>query len=403
MTIDTLKQAKWLLRASTQCVFSVLEQGGYQARVVGGAVRNTLLGVEISDIDFATTALPEQVIALAQKQDIHYIPTGLAHGTVSLVIDGEVFEITTLRIDQQADGRHAVVSFTDDWAADAMRRDFTVNALYVNADGTLFDPLGGFPDIAKGRVAFIGEAKARIEEDYLRILRFFRFYAQYGLGDIDRVGYRACIAGGQGLRQISGERILVELMKMLVAPRGAEAVRAIFDSGLVGAMQLPVPRLARFLTMIALEEEIAQEPNALSRLGALFVDVPEDITRLDKRLRLSKQQKQCLAWFAMLPFEDWFEAQALREFLYYNGSEAAQMQLVRFLLNRHAELKVSDYQPVFAEIAQWQKPRFPIAGQDLIARGFKSGFALGQVLKTLERRWVKSGFTLSKQALLTDL
>jgi poly(A) polymerase len=199
----SLKDAEWLKRPETKRVFAALSADGVETRAVGGAVRNTLLGLPVTEIDLATTALPEQVMALARKAGLKAIPTGIEHGTVTVVVDGAPFEVTTLRRDVETYGRHATVAFTEDWEEDARRRDFTLNALYAGSDGTVFDPLGGYADLVAGRVRFIGEAEARIKEDYLRILRFFRFNAYYGKGPLDPEGLQASVRLRAGLDQLS--------------------------------------------------------------------------------------------------------------------------------------------------------------------------------------------------------
>jgi tRNA nucleotidyltransferase/poly(A) polymerase len=213
--LPSLKDAAWLQQPETQRVFAALAVPGVETRAVGGAVRNTLLGLPTAEVDFATTALPEKVIALARSADLKAVPTGIEHGTVTLVANGVPFEVTTLRRDVETFGRHAIVAFTEDWAEDARRRDFTLNALYASSDGEVFDPLGGYADLVAGRVRFIGDAEARIKEDYLRILRFFRFNAYYGKGPLDADGLAACVALRDGLAQLSAERVAGEMMILL--------------------------------------------------------------------------------------------------------------------------------------------------------------------------------------------
>ena len=203
----SLKDAEWLKRPETACVFAALAAPGVETRAVGGAVRNTLLGLKVTEIDLATTALPEQVMTLARKAGLKAVPTGIEHGTVTVIADGVPFEVTTLRRDVETFGRHATIAFTDNWEEDARRRDFTINALYAGSDGTVFDPLSGYADLVAGRVRFIGDAEARIKEDYLRILRFFRFNAYYGKGPLDPDGLQAAVKLRGGMEQLSAERV----------------------------------------------------------------------------------------------------------------------------------------------------------------------------------------------------
>ena len=291
----SLKDAPWLKRPETARVFAALAAPGVETRAVGGAVRDSLLGLPVKEVDLATTALPQQVMALAVKAGLKAVPTGIEHGTVTVIADGVPFEVTTLRRDVETFGRHATVAFTDDWQEDARRRDFTLNALYAASDGTLFDPLGGYDDVLAGRVRFIGDAEARIKEDYLRILRFFRFNAYYGKGPFDRQGLRACVTLRGGMAQLSAERVAGEVRRILVAPQAMRAVEALFDYGLLAAILGGVPRLGRFGRLVAIEEALRREPDAMTRLAALAVFVSEDAGRLAARLHLSNAEQAVLA------------------------------------------------------------------------------------------------------------
>jgi tRNA nucleotidyltransferase/poly(A) polymerase len=318
----TLKDAGWLKRPETVRVFAALSGDNIKTRAVGGAVRDALLGRPVTDIDFATTAVPEDVRALARKAGLKAIPTGIVHGTVTVVANGVSCEVTTLRRDIETFGRHAKVAFTTDWSEDAQRRDFTLNALYAGADGTLYDPLGGYEDLLAGRVRFIGDAAARIREDYLRILRFFRFNAYYGKEPLDATGLSACVQERNGLAQLSAERIAAELKRLLVAPRAFEGVEALFDFGLLSDILGSAPRLDRLARLIAIETARGREPNAILRLAALSVFVAEDAPRLAARFKLSNADQALLALGAdepldaALPSED-----AAKRLLYKIGAE----------------------------------------------------------------------------------
>ncbi|MHA1517369.1 MAG: CCA tRNA nucleotidyltransferase, partial [Alphaproteobacteria bacterium] len=276
----SLDRAQWLVRPETKRAFAALSGDTGATRAVGGAVRDALLGLPVSDVDLATTLPPEKVIVRARGAGLKAIPTGLEHGTVTIVADGTSFEVTTLRRDVETFGRKASVSFTEDWAEDAARRDFTLNALYAGADGTLFDPLGGYPDLAAGRVRFIGDPVRRISEDYLRILRFFRFNASYGRGALDAEGLSACVRERAGLRLLSAERVAAELKRLMVAPRAAEAVSVLFTHGLLCDILGCVPRLPRFERLVEVEAALGRAPSSVLRLAALAVFVPEDAKRL---------------------------------------------------------------------------------------------------------------------------
>ena len=278
--LTDLRNAEWLSWPETQRVFAALGAQGNTVRAVGGAVRDTLLGRTVSEIDLASDASPETVMALAQKAELKVIPTGLDHGTVTVVVRDRPIEVTTLRKDVETFGRRAKVAFTDDWEADARRRDFTINALYANPDGTVFDPLNGLADIAACRVRFIGDPGARISEDYLRILRFFRFLADLNTTDMDADDIRACIRGRVGLETLSGERVHAELSKLLAAEGVVPALAAMFDNGLLVMLLGGVPHLPRLGRLIELEAGLHLEPDVMRRLAALAVIISEDAERL---------------------------------------------------------------------------------------------------------------------------
>jgi poly(A) polymerase len=288
--LPSLAGSGWLTRAETRAVFDALAAKGYPARAVGGAVRNALMGRPVVDVDIATPARPDEVIAAAHAAGLAAHPTGIAHGTVTVIAGHVAHEVTTLREDVVGHGRHATVAFTDDWAADARRRDFTINALYCEADGTVYDPLDGRADLAARRVRFIGEARERIREDVLRILRFFRMTAEYGEGPPDREGLAACVAERDGLARLSGERVRQEMLRLLAAPRGPELVRAMQDFGLLGCVLPAAPRPGLLARLAAIEARLGLGADAILRLAALAVELPEDADRLRERLRLANEE-----------------------------------------------------------------------------------------------------------------
>jgi poly(A) polymerase len=253
--LPSLKGQDWLLRA--QPILQALAGAGYEARAVGGAVRNTLMGLPAGDVDLATTAKPEETLKACESAGLKCVPTGLTHGTVTVLAGGSAYEVTTLREDVETFGRHATVAFTADWVADARRRDFTMNALYCAADGTVSDPLGGWPDLVARRVRFVGDPAERIREDYLRILRFFRFQAEVGKGAPDGAALAACVRERQGLAKLSAERVRSELIKLLSAADPLAGVRPMFDFGLLSPLLRAAPRPGLLARLVAAEREVS--------------------------------------------------------------------------------------------------------------------------------------------------
>src|SRR3954452_19308205 len=289
-----LDDAPWLKSGPTARVLQLLDGNGEEARVVGGAVRNALLKIPTGDIDITTTALPAEVIRRAKAAGIKSVPTGIDHGTVTLVVDAQPFEVTTLREDTETFGRKAKVAFGRDWIADAERRDFTINGLSVDAAGVVHDHVGGLEDIAAKRVRFIGDPDQRIAEDYLRILRFFRIHAAFGAGEPDRAGYRACIRARAGLAQLSAERVRMEILKLMVADGAVGAMTAMADAGLRLPIFGGVTYIGPLAAMISAEHALGLKPDPVRRLGALAVAVTEDARRVSIRLRLSNAEAKAL-------------------------------------------------------------------------------------------------------------
>jgi poly(A) polymerase len=397
----SLKGATWLNRPETARVFAALAESGVETRAVGGAVRNSLLGLPVTEVDLATTALPQQVMALARKSGLKAVPTGIEHGTVTVIADGVPFEVTTLRRDVETFGRHATVAFTENWEEDARRRDFTVNALYAGSDGTVFDPLGGYEDVVAGRVRFIGDAAARIREDYLRILRFFRFNAYYGKGPFDADGLRAAVSLRGGMAQLSAERIAGEVRRLLVAPQATRAVEALFDYGLLPSVIGGVPRLERFKRSVAIEEALGHDPDAMLRLAALTVFVAEDAARVAVRLRLSNAEQAVLALGAGDHAESGLpEEGAAKRLLYRLGPAASAAAVLIAWADSGASANDQNWREVLTLGERWQTPVFPLKGSDLAALGEVEGPALGALLRRLEAEWVANGFAADRDRLL---
>jgi len=396
----SLKEAAWLKRPETARVFAALSGDGIETRAVGGAVRNTLLGFPVTEVDLASTAVPDTVMARARKAGLKAIPTGIAHGTVTVVADGVPFEVTTLRRDVETYGRHAKVVFTEDWEEDAWRRDFTLNALYAGADGVLYDPLGGYADLVAGRVRFIGDAEARIAEDYLRILRFFRFNAYYGRGPLDGAGLSACVKQRGGLGQLSAERVCAELKRILIAPQAFAAVEALFDYGLLSDILGSAPRLGRFARLIAIETAVSREVSAVLRLAALAVFVAEDAPRLAARFKLSNAEQAVLALGADEVLDQALpEEGASKRLLYRLGPDRFPLQVLLTWAARGVAADDSDWQRALALPERWQAPCFPLRGPDLATFNLE-GPALGAMLRALEQHWIDGGFAADREQLL---
>lgn len=396
----SLAGVEWLKRPETRAVLAALNGDGVETRAVGGAVRNALLGLPVTEIDLATTAEPERVIALAGQVGFKAVPTGIDHGTVTIVAEGKPFEVTTLRRDVETFGRHAKVAYTTSWEEDARRRDFTLNALYADRDGNVSDPIGGYGDLQAGRVRFIGEAEARIKEDYLRILRFFRFHAYYGKGPMDAEGLNAAVRMREGLAQLSAERVAGEMRRILVAPDAVAAVEALFDYGLLTGVLGGVPRLVRFERLVAIDEANGLVPNAALRLAALAVFVEEDVARLADRLRLSNAERTVLALGVFGADGAQPGEEAAKALLYRLGPDPYRSCLLLAWADADACPDDGEWRNALALPDRWQAPVFPIGGNDVMALGELKGPDIGELLKRLEQDWIESGFALDRDQLL---
>ena len=396
----SLGDAPWLRSGAAGRVLALLNGKGEEARVVGGAVRNALLNLETGDIDIATTALPDEVIRRAKAAGIKSVPTGIEHGTVTLVVDGQPFEITTLREDVETFGRKARVSFGRDWARDAERRDFTINGLSVSADGVVHDYVGGVEDIAARRVRFIGDPDQRIAEDYLRILRFFRMHAAYGADIPDRAGYLASIRAREGLTNISAERVRMEMLKLVIADGAINAAIAMADGGLLQPIFGGVAYLGPFAAMVAAERVLERKPDAVLRLGALAVAVTEDAKRLAARLRLTNAETKKLdsmghRWWRLGGMD---EATAKRR-LYRLGEGRYRDRLMLAWARAGRDADPEPWRQLATLPERWRSPAFPLKAADFIARGFVAGPAIGHVLTLAEDAWLAADFPLDEQAL----
>ena len=390
--------AAWLNEPPLRALLAVLDRDGEEARVVGGAVRNALIGLPHGDIDIATTAVPQEVMRRATAAGFKGVPTGIDHGTVTVVISGRPFEVTTLREDVETFGRHATVRFGRDWKRDAERRDFTMNALSLSPDGTVHDHVGGLADLERRQVRFIGDATTRIREDYLRILRFFRFHACYGEGAPDAAGLTAVIVERAGLERLSRERVRMELMKLLLAPRAVAAIAVMAESGLIGMVLGGVPYLASLAGMAQREAALGLAPNWTRRLGALGAWIVEDAERLAERLRLSNVERETLGamaseWWRVSPGMD------ARALLYRLGPDHFTARALLAWSRADAGADEAAWRALATLPQRWTAPAFPLRAADFLARGLEKGPALGAALGRAEEAWIAAGFPMDRRAL----
>lgn len=388
---------EWMTATAAATVMSALNGDGGTARFVGGAVRDALIGRAVSDVDLATDLKPDAVTTRLQAAGVTVVPTGLRHGTVTAVTGGRHFEITTLRVDVETDGRHARVAFGADWQGDAERRDFTMNALYLDADGTLYDPAGGRADLDAGRIRFVGDPARRIAEDYLRVLRFFRFQAHFGRVPPDATALDACRSAAPKLATLSAERIRVELLKLLAAPDPTPTVRLMAELGIFAPILPEATKIDRLAGLIAAERALAEPGDVLRRLAALLET--DDARAVADRLRLSNAEIDRLADAldpAPQPRPDLAPA-AVRAEVYRGG---ALRFIDRLLLVAALSPEPQRFAGLLPIVRAFDKPKLPVAGRDLVALGVPRGPPVGKLLRRLEERWIAGDFTEDRDALL---
>ncbi|MCB1544119.1 MAG: CCA tRNA nucleotidyltransferase [Rhodoblastus sp.] len=377
--------------------FAALDGDGEETRIVGGAVRNALIGKPTNDIDMATTATPDIVMRRAKDAGLRCVPTGFEHGTVTVVVAGRPFEVTSLREDVETDGRRAKVRFGRDFDADARRRDFTINSMSLTSDGVLHDLLGGEADLAARRVRFIGDADSRIAEDYLRVLRFFRFSAAYGEGPLDREGLAAAIRGRAGLERLSAERVRAEILKLLAARRGPEVAQEAAEAGLLEIAIAGVAHASRLMRLAAIETARATPADAVLRLAAFAVLVREDADRLRDRLRLSNAEHRRLhaaasALEALHQSAAPPEGTQLAEFVFLHGVDATGDALAIAHVESRAAPDDANWLKSREDAEALRELKLPVSGDDLKQRGVTEGRAIGATLKTLQMKWIRAGF-----------
>jgi poly(A) polymerase len=378
-----LPDASWRTRPGMDKLLAALDAKGGATRYVGGCVRDALLGLEQSDVDLATRFTPEEVVARLEAAHIKAVPTGIAHGTITAVAAGTPVEVTTLRRDVSTDGRRATVAFTDDWSADAARRDFTINALSAHPlSGEVFDYFGGLDDLAVHRVRFIGDPLQRIAEDHLRILRFFRFHARFGTDAPDPAGLEACAARANDLMALSRERIADEVLKLLGLADPTATVRLMIDRSIFRPVLPEIKSADRLQSLVAAERANEIAPNPIRRLAALLPSNPDVATSVAARLRLSKRLAARLVAAAGT-------ALAAPEHLAYRIGAAEAVD--RILLHGVPE-------PGLKQLESWQRPRLPVSGGELIAMGLEAGPMVAKTIQAIEEEWMRAGFPADKAA-----
>ncbi|RCW83180.1 CCA tRNA nucleotidyltransferase [Phyllobacterium bourgognense] len=413
-TVSIADNASWLKDESLQKLLAVLAADGEAARVVGGAPRNTLLGEKVSDIDIATTCLPEETMQRAINAGLKAVPTGIDHGTITVIAHGRPFEVTTLRADVETDGRHAEVAYGRDWQVDANRRDFTMNALYVEADGTVVDLVGGLADVESRTLRFIGDPEQRIREDYLRILRFFRFFAWYGKGRPESEGLKACARLKDGLTRLSAERIWSELKRLLSAPDPSRALLWMRQAGILTAV-LPESEkwgIDTIHSLVKTEQDLNWEIDPLLRLASMIPPHTGRIAEMASRLKLSNSERARLeAWAETAMPQPEISESGFAKQLYRSDQQGMRDRLSLALVSARAEaindnaamMRAGHLSKLLEYLDSYERPKFPVSGGDLLAAGLEKGPEIGKVQRALEDDWIKSGFTLERDTLLAKI
>ena len=403
----TIAPKDWMTAPATRAVMEALRADGNEARFVGGCVRDMLMNRAVGDIDIATNAAPERVIELLTKAGLKAVPTGIAHGTITAVSGGKPFEVTTLRRDVETFGRHARVAFTDDWAEDAARRDFTINALSLTVDGRLFDPFGGLTDIKTGRVRFVGEARARIEEDVLRLLRYFRFFAHFDRPPPDTDALAACVALAPKLPTLSGERVHAELFKLLAAPDPAPTLDLMARERILDHVLPEADDVPRLAALTAIETGVLQRaPDSLLRLAAVLVGGGPAAMDVAVRLRLSNKERTRLAALATsAPIAPPMDERTMRRLLQRLGAEPFADHVLLNWAEARMKGTADDraWRSLFEAARAWTAISFPIRGEDALTLGLAPGPDVGELIRAVEEWWADQDFRADRAACLAQL
>ena len=390
MNLDP-KRHPWMTEPQTLAVLSAL---GGEGRFVGGAVRNALLGKPVADVDIATPLTPDEVTRRLTAAGLGAVPTGIEHGTVTAIADGKPYEVTTLRRDVSTDGRRATVAFTTDWALDAQRRDFTMNALYADASGAIFDTVGGVADLQAGRVRFVGDAATRIREDYLRILRLFRFHACYGKGEMDADALHAAAAEKAGLAQLSGERVQKELLKLLEADDPASVLRIMAASGILGEILPGALDIARLERLATVDANAFFTPDPVLRLAALLPADRVAVEGIGKKLKLSNAHALRLDDIAGAreKIVSYLSVKEMRKLLYRIGPARFKDRVFLKWAEDKKESNAVQWRMLLAVADAWERPKFPLSGREVMLAGVPQGPLIGRILEEVEDWWIDADF-----------
>lgn len=396
----TITQPDWMRGHAAQSLMDILNgEGDTVAMFVGGCVRNAVCGESVMDIDIATSLTPTQVMDILAAAQVRVIPTGIDHGTVTAVHEGRTFEITTLRRDVATDGRHAVVAFSTDWAEDAARRDFTINTLLADASGRIYDPLAqGLADLQAGHVIFVGNAQQRVAEDYLRVLRFFRFHARYGKGKADDSALAACRGAADKIRTLSRERITDELFKILAVDNPAPALRLMFDCGVLADLVDEVYQDTDMNLLVSLQKQGLWLDRA-ARLGLLLGYSEQTLNRSAQYLVLSNETKNALALYQDVPPT----APGPREaklWIYRHGHALARQMVCIGLMRARRDKITND---IFEILQDWEVPVLPVGGQELMKEGISAGPEIGRLLRLIETWWIENDYAPDRESCLIKL
>ena len=409
---NKLKEAHWLETVELKTLFNAFLEKGDEVKIVGGAPRNHLLGKRVVDIDLATVFTPEEIISKAKKAQIKYIPTGIDHGTVTLLVNHTPFEMTSLREDVKTDGRRAIVQFGKDWTEDARRRDFTINALYVLSDGTIEDPLGtGLKDIETETLRFIGRAEERIKEDFLRSLRYYRFAAYYSKPPYDPVAIKATVKLRDGLRSLSAERIKSELFKILSAPQPIEIIRELYQNGILTLLLGTAPNIGAFFNLQKLQTSLNHQMSPALSLAVLAAWHQGDRERLTERFKLSKNEGRQIELKLQSKREKEMLVTSLdhkssegnylyNHYLHHCGKEDYITLLKVLYASGDSPVEFEALSKIIKNCEQYESKELPVSGADLIDLGVKPGPELGEKLEQLTIEWLKSNRERSKEELL---